>query len=81
MYQPKVRDDLIPRLYRLGKTLDVPMTRLATVLMDYGITMLEQSLKRMGSTPPDDNLPKQPVQTAVPPTTASHAVHHTRRMG
>lgn len=26
MYQPKLRDDLIRRIYRLGKTLDVPMT-------------------------------------------------------
>lgn len=58
MYQPKIREDLIPRLYRLGKALNVPMTSLASVLMEYGITMLEQSLKRMGYAPPAAPAPK-----------------------
>ena len=48
MYQPKIRDDLIRRLYRLGKTLDVPMTKLASVLMELGIHQLEEALERKG---------------------------------
>ena len=59
MYQPKLREDLIPRLYRLGKALGVPMTSLASVLLELGITRLEHALERMGYTPPEDNLPKQ----------------------
>lgn len=59
LYQPKLRDELIRRLYRLGKALDVPMTGVANVLMEYGITMLEQSLARMGYVPPDTPNPKK----------------------
>jgi hypothetical protein len=59
MYQPKLREDLIPRLYRLGKALDVPMTRLASVLLDLGMTRLEQALEHMGYTPPDAPHPKR----------------------
>ena len=62
MYQPKLRDDLIPRLYRLGKTLDVPMTGIANVLMELGIKRLEETLTQMGYT--------QPV-TSDSPNTAS----------
>ena len=28
MYSPKIKEDLIPRLYRKAKVLDVPMTKL-----------------------------------------------------
>ena len=36
MYSPKIRDDLIPKIYRLGKVLDQPMTRIVdTILRDY----------------------------------------------
>lgn len=63
MYQPKLREDLIPRLYRLGKALDVPMTRLASVLLELGMTHLEQVLERMGYTPPSDTSRTQKSQT------------------
>ncbi len=64
MYQPKLRDDLIPRLYQLGKTLDVPMTKLASVLMEFGIKMLEQTLTRNGYQPPngDASAQRQPAE-------------------
>ena len=48
MYQPKIRDDLIRRLYQLAKTMDVPMTQLASVLMEFGIKMLEDTLSKNG---------------------------------
>jgi hypothetical protein len=37
MYQPKIRDDLIPRLYRLAKALNIPMTRLVNHILEHGI--------------------------------------------
>jgi hypothetical protein len=58
MYQPKLREDLIPRLYHLGKALGVPMTSLASVLLELGITRLEQALERMGYTQPENDPPK-----------------------
>ncbi len=62
MYQPKLRDDLIPRLYRLGKALDVPMTGIANVLLELGIKRLEETLTQMGYTSP---------VTSDPPNTKS----------
>ena len=36
MYSPRIRDDLIPKIYRLGKVLDQPMTKIVdTILRDY----------------------------------------------
>ncbi len=52
MHQPRIRHDLILRLYQLGKTLDVPMTSIANVLMELGIKRLEETLTQMGYTPP-----------------------------
>ena len=51
MYQPKIRDDLIRRLYQLGKTMDVPMTQLASVLMEFSIKTLEDTLSKNGYQP------------------------------
>ncbi len=48
MYQPRIRNDLIARLSKLGKTLDVPMTQLASALMEYGIRLLEHTLSKNG---------------------------------
>lgn len=36
MYSPKIRDDLIPRLYQLGKSANKPMTKIVDeILRDY----------------------------------------------
>ncbi len=51
MYQPKIREELIPRLYWLGKALDVPMTGIANVLLELGIKRLEATLVQMGYIP------------------------------
>ena len=66
MYQPKVREDLIPRLYRLGKVLDVPMTSLATVLLEMGIKFMERSLVEMGYVQPGSDDALSFDQTAQP---------------
>ena len=42
MYQPKIRDDLIPRLYHLAKALNIPMTRLVNLILEHGIARVEQ---------------------------------------
>ena len=36
MYSPKIRDDLIPKIYRLGKVLDQPMIKIVDIILrDY----------------------------------------------
>ena len=59
MYQPQLRDDLIPRLYRLRKAFGVPMTSVANAALEYGIAVLEQALAKMGYTPPDEPQPQR----------------------
>ena len=41
MYKPKIRDDLIPRLYRLAKARRIPMTRLVSELLEEALGQLE----------------------------------------
>ena len=41
MYQPKIRDDLISRLYHLAKARRIPMTRLINQLLDARLPELE----------------------------------------
>ena len=53
MYQPRIRNDLIARLYQLGKTLDVPLTQLVSVLIEFGIKTLEDTLVKNGYQAPN----------------------------
>ena len=64
MYQAKLREDLISRLYQLGKTLDVPMPELAGVLLEMGIKHLERCLAEMGYVQPgsDSSWSRQAAQ-------------------
>ena len=41
MYQPKIREDLIPRLYRAAKACRQPMTRLVSELLEAALAELE----------------------------------------
>jgi hypothetical protein len=50
MYQPKSRDDLIPRLYRLAKALGIPMTRLVNHILEHGIARVEQGAEHISDT-------------------------------
>lgn len=43
MYQPKIRDELISRLYHLAKAQGIPMTRLVDELLTEGLKQLEDS--------------------------------------
>ena len=42
MYQPKIRDDSIRRLYRLAKCWDVTMTALVNVLLEKILLIAEE---------------------------------------
>ena len=37
MYSPKIREDLIPRLYKLGRHLGIPMTRLVNQFIEQAL--------------------------------------------
>lgn len=43
MYQPKIREDLIPRLYRLAHARRIPMTTLVSDLLEGALERLEKS--------------------------------------
>lgn len=47
MYQPKIRDDLIPRLYHLAKALKIPMTRLVNHIIELGIVLVEEGVENV----------------------------------
>lgn len=51
MYSPKIDAALIPRLYRLGKALNMPMTRLVNQLLEHGIVRLEQAAEHVHDAP------------------------------
>ena len=42
MYQPKISDDLIPRLYHAAQAQGAPMTRLVDQLVSEGLDRLDQ---------------------------------------
>jgi hypothetical protein len=42
MYSPKIDEELIPRLYRLGKLKKVPMTRLVNEILQRGLLEMEE---------------------------------------
>ena len=42
MYSPKIREELIPRLYRLARGLNMPMTRVVNALLAHGIARVEE---------------------------------------
>lgn len=42
MYSPKIAEDLIPRLYRLKKRLDKPMTEIVDSILREELTEMER---------------------------------------
>jgi hypothetical protein len=42
VYQPKIRDDLILRLYQLAKARSIPMTRLVNQMLTNSLNRLEE---------------------------------------
>ena len=43
MYSPKIKEDLIPVLYRLAREMKIPMTRLVSSLIEKAIEEIERS--------------------------------------
>ncbi len=42
MYSPKIDEDLIPRIYRLGKLKKMPMTRLVNEILQRRLSEMEE---------------------------------------
>lgn len=61
MYQPKIKDELIQRLYHLAKAQSMPMTHLVNQLLTSGIEQLEHEAHRV-SDPPAVDYAKRPRQ-------------------
>jgi len=51
MYSPKIREDLISRLYRLARAGEVPMTQLVNRLLEQGIAELEHEGEKVSEPP------------------------------
>jgi hypothetical protein len=43
MYSPKIKEELIPVLYRLAKEMEIPMTRLVNSLIEKSLDAIERS--------------------------------------
>ena len=43
MYSPKIKEDLIPVLYRLAREMKIPMTRLVNSLIEKSLEAIERS--------------------------------------
>ena len=64
MYQPKIADEHIRKLYRLAKALNMPMTHLVNRLLDHGIARLEQGVENVSEPTAHDYARKtQPTKT------------------
>ena len=54
VYQPKIREDLIPRLYHLAKAQGVPMTRLVSELLEAALQHLEREGEAVNDPPAEE---------------------------
>ena len=51
LYQPKIADEHIRRLYQWAKRLEMPMTRLINALLAHAFTRLEQGVEHVSEPP------------------------------
>lgn len=65
MYQPKIADEHIRKLYQLAKALNLPMTRLVNRLLEHGIERLEQGVENVSKPAVHDHQSKQRKKTGV----------------
>ena len=49
MYSPKIDEDLIPRIYRLGKLKRIPMTRLVNEILQRELSEMEEKERANGN--------------------------------
>lgn len=51
MYSPKINEELIPRIYRLGKLKKMPMTRLVNEILQRELSEMEEKESGNGNPP------------------------------
>lgn len=49
MYSPKIDEELIPRIYRLGKLKKTPMTRMVNEILQRGLSEMEEKERDNGN--------------------------------
>ena len=49
MYSPKIDEELIPRIYRLGKLKKMPMTRLVNEILQRALPEMEEGERGNGN--------------------------------
>ena len=49
MYSPKINEELIPRIYRLGKLKKMPMTRLVNEILQRALSEMEEKERGNGN--------------------------------
>ncbi len=49
MYSPKIDEELIPRIYQLGKLKKMPMTRLVNEILQRRLSEMEEQNRRNGT--------------------------------
>ena len=49
MYSPKISEELIPRIYRLGKLKKMPMTRLGNEILQRELSEMEEEQRGNGN--------------------------------
>lgn len=70
MYSPRIRDDLIPLLYRLAKSEGKPMTRILDEILrpeiERRVQQLDQSIHNYGpNAVSEDERPYQPKKNSI----------------
>lgn len=58
MYSPKINEELIPRIYRLGKLKKMPMTRLVNEILQRELSEMEEEEKTNGNPPSNPGDPQ-----------------------
>ena len=53
LYQPKIADDHIRKLYQWAKRLQMPMTRLINALLEHALGRLEQGVENVSEATPE----------------------------
>ena len=51
VYQPKIREELIPRLYRMAKARRVPMTHLVSEIVEAALETFERGAEAVTDPP------------------------------
>ena len=74
MYSPKIREDLIPRLYQIAKKAGIPMTRWVNRLIE---TALREEDQRRAENPQPRTEGEQPWPEPFHTTTVSSSAGKT----